>query len=325
MRLRKSLRAYAGVCRMEYIPGEAPGMFIPLFLGATSFHDMVGLHVIEALLIFILLYWSGFLINALSDVEVDSKYKTFVSNSVHVLGEKTLKNLIVTHVVIAFLLLVHLCYLLNNYWIFIFVLIATFFGLAYSVEPFHFKVRGIFHVTLAFGAIFAPVFFLYYVVGGMPSVPIILIMLTLTMVHYGIALVNQSQDYLEDRDAGLKTPAVRWGLTRTLRVAYILALSSLCLSFFGVYLIFSDLPQIVILGHSFSLWAVLFISIMVLILGYFTPLKGLWDLIKISLTEDAIEQKMKRIKTRLDYPKWQISGIIGLVIVSTLYFSMKIM
>ncbi|KAA0002320.1 MAG: hypothetical protein FE048_04085, partial [Thermoplasmata archaeon] len=116
---------------MEYVPGEAPGMFIPLFLGASSFNDILGLHVIEALLIFTLLYWSGFLVNALSDVEVDSKYKTFVSESVHILGEKTLKNLIIAHVAIAFLVLIHLCYLLNDYWIFIWVLVATFFGLAY--------------------------------------------------------------------------------------------------------------------------------------------------------------------------------------------------
>lgn len=78
------------------------------------------------------------------------------------------------------------------------------------------------------------------------------------------------------------------------------------------------------IGYSFNLWIVLFIPIIVLILGYFTPINGLWDLIKISLTEDSIKQKMMRIKMRLNYPKWQISGIIGLAIVSTLYFSMKV-
>lgn len=319
------MRAYANACRMEYVPGEAPGIAIPLLLGVTSLSDVLAIHVIESFLVFILLFWSGFLINALADVEVDSKYKTFVSQAVNILGEKTLKKLIIFQVGVAFLLTAHICYLLNNYWILLWVILATFFGLGYSVKPFHFKVRGILHATLAFSAMFAPfIFLLYVVIGGMPSLPLVLITLSLTIVHYGIALVNQSQDYLEDRETGLKTPAVRWGLTKTLKIALVLVIGGLGISIIGFYMLFSGLTPFILLGYSYNVEVVLAFTILILALTYSVPLRGLRDLIKISLTESDIKLTMDRIKSRLNYPKWQISGIMGLTILSALYFILRI-
>ena len=95
------LKAYTRVCRMEYIPLQAPGVFVPLFIAATSLQDLLSLHIVEALVIFTLIFFSGFIINALSDVEVDSKYKTYVSEAVNTLGKKTLMILIVIHVALA--------------------------------------------------------------------------------------------------------------------------------------------------------------------------------------------------------------------------------
>lgn len=324
MKLGKYLRAYANACRMEYIPGEAPGMAIPLLLGAASLSNVLAIHVIESFLVFILLFWSGFLINALADVEVDSKYKTFVSQAVSVLGKKMLKRLIFLQVMAGILITAHICYLLNNYWILIWIIVATFFGLGYSVEPFHFKVRGILHATLAFSAMFAPfIFLLYVVIGGMPSLPLIFITLALTIVHYGIALVNQSQDYLEDKETGLKTPAVRWGLTKTLKIALVLVIGGLCISIIGFYLLFSGLTPLAILGYSFNIEIILAFTVLILILTYSVPFRGLRDLIKISSTNANIKQTMNRIKSRLNYPKWQASGIMGLAILSILFFVIR--
>lgn len=323
MNLRESLRAYVRVCRMEYIPLEAPGMFVPFFLGATSIQDIIGFHVVEALVIFMLLFFSGFLINALADIEVDSKYKTFVSDSVRTLGEKTMKTLIVIHVSIAFLLTLHLCYLFNNYWLFLWVLAGTFFGLAYSVEPFHFKVRGVLQFTLMF-ATFVLIVLLYYVVAGMPPISVLLIFVFFLIVHHGIELVNQTRDYPEDKECGLLTPAVRWGITRTLTMALVLTLVGLGLGFIGFYVLFNDLPSLVIFGYSVSFTLLFIITVITLILAYYTPLKGMWDFIKISLNNETIEQKIILIKNRLNYPKWQFTGIMGVTIVSTLFFVWKI-
>jgi 4-hydroxybenzoate polyprenyltransferase len=218
------------------------------------------------------------------------------------------------------LITLHICYLLNNYWIFLWVMIGTFFGLGYSLKPFHFKVRGPLHATLALSALFTPFVFLYYVIAGMPPAPTIIIILALATIHYGFALVNQSQDYIEDKASNLRTPAVRWGLTRTLRIAFTLAFLGLCIYFIGLYLLFSLIPGFSLFGYTLSLELVFALVTVSLALGYFVPMRGLRDLIKISLSTQEIEQKMTLINKRLNYPRWQFCGLLGSMIVALLYF-----
>lgn len=323
MRTIELLKAYARVCRMEYIPLEAPGVFVPLFIGATSIEDLLGFHVIEAIVVFMLLFFSGFLINALADLEVDSKYKTFISDSVRVIGEKTMKMLIVAHIAIAWLLTLHLCYIFNNYWLFFWVVVATFFGLAYSVKPFHFKVRGILQFSLMISSLIMVVL-LYYVIAGTPPVSVLLVFVFFLIVHHGIELVNQAQDYLEDKESGLLTPAVRWGINRTLIAALVLTLAGLSLGFIGFYILFNDLPAIVIFGFTVSYEVLFIVTVLILIIAYHTPLKGTWDLIKISRNYDTAEQKIALIKKRLNYPRWQLTIVLGVTAISTLFFIWKI-
>ena len=324
MTIKEKLKAYAKVSRMEYAPAEAPGMLIPFLLGATSITNIVGIHIVEGVAVFLLLYLSGFLINALADIDVDSRYKTFVSESVHFLGAKTIKRLIIGQVTLALILTIHVCYLVNNYWLFLWVLAGTFFGLAYSVKPFHFKVRGVFHATLAFGAGFAPMVFLYYIIGGIPTTSIFLVISFFIILHYGIALVNQTQDYIEDKESGLLTPAVRLGVTQTLTASLIISLFGFFLGLVGFYILFNDLPSLTILGYTISFEILYLITIITLILSYYTPIKGIWDLIMISSGRESIEQRMTMIKNRLNYPRWQASGLFGLMIISLIFFSIKI-
>ena len=58
-------------------------------------------------------------------------------------------------------------------------------------------------------------------------------------------------------------------------------------------------------------------------LTYSVPFRGLQDLIKISSTNADTKQTMNRIKSRLNYPEWQASGIMGLVILSVLFFTIR--
>ena len=323
MTFKEMLKAYAKVSRMEYAPAEAPGMLIPFLLGASSITDMIGIHIIEGIAVFILLFFSGFLINALADINVDSKYKTFVSESVHILGAKRIKYLIIGQVTLGLLLTVHICYLINNYWLFLWVITGTFFGLAYSIKPFHFKVRGVLHATLAFGAGLSPMIFLYYIIAGVPPTSSFLVILLFIILHYGIALVNQTQDYLEDKSSGLLTPAVRWGVTQTLTASLVISLFGLFLGGIGFYILFNDLPTLTLLGYTLSFELLYLITILTLICAYYTPIKGIWDLIMISSGRETIEERMMRIKTRLNYPRWQASGILGITIVSAVIFTIK--
>lgn len=300
--------AYLKACRMEYLPAQLIGISIPFLLSGKF---VLTVPIIEALIAFFLLYWSGFLINALEDVEVDKKYKKYVAQAVEELGKNNLKILIIFHVALALTLAFHISIQLSNLWLFIFVVISTFFGLSYSIKPFHFKVRGVLHSTLAFSAMFAPFIFLYYVIAGTPPAPILLILVSLTITHYGIALVNQSQDYMEDKETGLATPAVRWGLAETLILSLLLAVSGLILSLISI-------------GIYLGNWLLIGISLIILVSAYSLPIKGIWRMIKISIGKGEIMDKIAKIKGMLNYPFWQMSGIVGILIVSIIIFVMKI-
>ena len=323
MEFKKFLKAYAGVCRMEYIRLEAPGLFVPLFLAATSLQDLLNVHIVEVLVIVTLIFFSGFIINALVDVEVDSKYKTHVSDSVGVLGEKTLINLIIVHVALALLLTLHLSIVYNNYWLILWVSVATFFGLAYSVKPFHFKVRGPLQFSLMIFSIIM-ISLVYYVIGGTPSTPVLFVFLSFLITTHGIELVNQTQDYLDDKEAGLKTPAVRWGVTNTLIASLMIAIIGIIFGIVGFYFLYSGLPNLVIFGSVVGFEILFAITIIVLIFAYYLPLKGTCKFIKISLQNTTIEQKISSIKKQLNYPIWQFTGILGVTFIVTLYFIWKI-
>ena len=318
------MKAYIGVARLEYLPAEAPGLFIPLFLGATAFHDFLSLPVFEGILTFALLYVSGFLINSLTDIEVDQKYKTFVSSSVGCMGKQTLTALLVGHVGLAVLLTLHIAYQLGDWLVIPFVLFGIFLGLGYSIKPFHFKVRGPLHViALSLSAFFIPAVFLYRCMSTWPTLPILIIFTGFALAHYGVALANQSGDVLEDRESGLKTPAVRWGLTRTLGFGVTLAGFGILILATGLILQLLPLDT----SPSFLFFIGLFLIPAVLALGYFVPVKGMVDLIRISRAKDDTgsdldeREKMKMVKKRMNYPKWQASGIYSLFMVSILLFA----
>ena len=323
MQLKEILKAYARVCRMEYVPLEAPGVFVPLFLASTSLQDLLNVHVAEALAIFMLLFFSGFIINALADREVDSKYKTFVSDSVNILGEKTMMGLLISHVAIALLLALHLSIAYNNYWLFTSVVIATFFGLAYSVKPFHFKIRGALQFSLMIFSIIM-VSLVYYVIGGTPTIPVLFVFLSFLIVHHGIELVNQTQDYIEDKEVGLRTPAVRWGITNTLGASLVLTITGIILGFVGFYILFRNLSSLTIIGITIGFEVLFAVTLIVLLIAYYIPLKGTYRFILMSLKHISNEEKIKIIRNQLNYPRWQLTGILGITFVTTLFFIWKI-
>ena len=323
MSLAKKIKAYSRVCRMEYIPLQTPGVFVPLFIAATSLQDLLSLHVVEALVIFTLVFFSGFIINALVDVEVDRKYKTYISDAVGVLGKKTLKILIVIHVALALLFTLHLSFVFNNYWLLFWVSVATFFGLAYSVKPFQFKVRGPLQFSLMVWSIIM-VSLIYYVIGGTPSMPVLFVFLSFLIATHGIELVNQTQDYLDDKESHSLTPAVRWGVTTTLIASFVLTLIGIGLGIIGFYFLFSGLPNLIIFGTTMSFELLFSATVIIILLAYYLPLKGTWKFIKISLQNNTTEHKIASIKKQLNYPIWQFTGILGVTFISTLFFIWKI-
>jgi 4-hydroxybenzoate polyprenyltransferase len=321
--IMKYLRAYYRVCRLEYLPGEVPAVFTVLFLGAAAFSRFFDLIVIEALAVFLLLYLSGFIINAVTDQEIDKQYGTFktkIPKSVDLFGERALWLLIGVHVVVSIILSIHISLQMNSTVPIVLVLLGIFLGLGYSAKPFHFKVRGIWHaIALGSSAFFIPFIFLIFVVGNGISLPIFMFILGFTFVHYGMEFGNQAIDYLEDKEHGVKTPPVRWGMINSLIIALNCMLIGIIVE--GVSLFYMLLAKEAFTSLSFMMFSTVYVVLMgIIVAGYVIPISGLWRMHKTLQESNSVEEGMPTLRKICNYAKWQASGVLGIAFVSGVIF-----
>jgi 4-hydroxybenzoate polyprenyltransferase len=325
------LQAYFHVSRLEYLPAEAPALFVPLLLGTATVSGLLNFQWIEAVLTFALLYTGGFIINSYNDIEVDLRWKTRVANGATRLSRKNLLNIFIAQTVVALLLAAHLAIMLNAWFIFALVALGVFFSTAYSLPPLHLKVRGIWHViSLSFSAFTLPfTFFIFVVMHALP-LTLMVFVLGFTIAHYGIALANQTADYLEDKAEGLTTPAVKWGLDRTLKLAKAMTLTGFVVICLGLFAFVQSAPWIADFEANqaflpFPGRYLLFALIAsMLALGYSVPTRGLFSLHTISAGKESLEKRMVAIKARLNYPRWQASGIWSIAVVAVVLFVIAI-
>lgn len=313
---------YTKVARWEYLPAELPALLVPIFLTFTSIADIPIITYMEGVAVFALLYFSGFIINASTDIDVDKKCKTYVAYAAESMGIGTLRLLTLLQVIAAFLLSLHLAYITGNIYLPVLVAIGIFFGIGYSVKPFHFKVRGTLHViALLLSAFMLPFIFLYSILTTNITPEMYMVIVGFSFAHYGIALTNQTADYLEDKEGGMCTPAVRWGLLPTIRFALIMMFAGLFVLLLGLGFWASSRAEVIGLEPKI---AVLILACAVG-LGYSVPIRGLYKMKLIAMGDDKIEDKMKKIKALMNYPRWQASGILGLVIATGSIFTLAIL
>ena len=318
------IKAYYRVCRLEYAPGEIPAIFTVLFLGSASVSRFYALPVIEALVAFILLYLSGFIINAITDKEIDKKYDTFktsIPKSVDIFGENTLKAVIIGHVAVAIILAFHITLQMGSIVPIALVLIGVFFGLGYSVKPLHFKIRGIWHgIALGSSAFFLPFIFLMFVIAEGLTLPLLVFIVGFSFVHYGMEFGNQAIDYIEDKASNVKTPPVRWGMIPSLVIALgcvVFGILAEGISFYYILLSKGSFTFI----HPLLTTNVVYVVLMSIILaGYYIPTKGLLKMLSTLRRSKTVEEGMPTLKKICKYAKWQTSGIMGVAIVSGLLF-----
>ncbi len=317
-----TLKDYYNVARLEYLPAEAPAIFIPLLLTATTLWELLNPLYFEALISFCLLYFSGFIINSYTDINVDKHYKIYVASSSQKLGPKILKNLVIIQVGLAIGIIIHISWVLNALWLIPVCILGIFMGLAYSIKPFEFKVKGIMHViSLILSAFMVPFVLLYTTVSNDFSWYIILLFIGFPVAHYGIALANQTGDFLEDKREGLQSPAVKWGLNNTLRLAKSMSLVGLVLELIALSSMVWFAPWALQLENSLSFLIPIRVLLIILItsimcIGYSVSLRGLFSIHYISSLDISIEKRMSKIKNRMDYPIWQATAIWGFVITS---------
>jgi 4-hydroxybenzoate polyprenyltransferase len=319
------LKAYYRVCRLEYLPGEIPAVFTVLFLGSATISRFFDFLVVEALIVFILLYLSGFIINALTDKDIDQKYDTFktsIPKSVDTFGEGTVKAMVVSHVLIAIVLGFHISMQMSSFIPIALVLLGVFFGIGYSLKPFHFKVRGIWHaIALGSSAFFLPFIFLMFVItDGLITLPLMIFILGFSFVHYGMEFGNQAIDFIEDRDSNVRTPPVRWGMIPSLIIAQgcvVFGITAEAASLYYILLTKGSFTYI----HPILTTNVVYVLLMsIIIAGYVIPTKGLWKMLWTLKKTETVEEGMPTLKKICNYAKWQTSGILGIAVVSAILF-----
>ena len=91
---------------------------------------------------------------------------------------------------------------------------------AYSLEPLRFKRRGFLNlVTLALILYFLPALYIYYAMAPQMKVLPLLALLGFSTQMIGLLLVNQIEDYHEDKEMNVLTSSVRWGLKKASMVS----------------------------------------------------------------------------------------------------------
>jgi len=274
---------------------------------------------------FVILYLSGFLINAWTDREIDAKYQTFKSSiawGVRYLGERNMKTIIIVHLLISISLGLHISYKMMSIFPIVIILIGIFFAFGYSIQPFSFKTRGVFFhvISLSLCCFFVPMIFFFFVVNGNLTLDVIIFTSGFSMVHYALEIGNQIQDYEEDLIEDLKTPVVRIGLRRSLGLSLIfffIGLPTIAIVIFYWFQIEGELDLISPIPDA--ILTIAFIST-ILVFGYFITLRGLFRMYKESTRKIALQPMMKGIRSHINYALWQLSGISGLLSLSIIYF-----
>ena len=323
--LRLSLvAAYTKVARFEYLPAELLLITIPTLLAVKVPRELLSLKFLEAVTVFFLLYFTGFMSNALADRNVDARYRSYksgVAQAVEVLGDRRLKFLLGAHVAMALLVSVNLFMLTGNPLILLFVGLGLFLGIGYSIGPFHFKTRGVAHgLALASSAFFLPLAFIVVTLTGQLDLLLIMFILGFTMAMYSLEFGNQAMDYFEDLRSNIKTPSVRYSIRTT--VSFSLVLLSVGVLISTVTLGSLLISKVGAIHPFFSDLAVLLVPT-VLTLGFLAPAIGLARIYQEAGPRE-VSSGTKRIRAALsmvDHPKWQASGAFGVVLVCTLMFT----
>ena len=212
--------AVAAIRRLEFYVVELTIFTIPLLVVATSAQELTSPTVIEGLVMYFVLYAVGDMINCLADRDLDATYKTRLSRAVYRIGVRRVSALIVACCVVGVALAIHLALETGRWPIVGLVLVGVFLGVEYSIGPLHLKGSGLGHlICLWLLLYFLPMLCASLLIADAIGGTVVILAAAYATVEMGIILVNTSEDFLEDRAAGIRTTTVALGLTRTLRLA----------------------------------------------------------------------------------------------------------
>jgi 4-hydroxybenzoate polyprenyltransferase len=323
MSIRDALKLYITVSRWEFLPAVLIGIVIGIFIGAESINYLISyegiLIIIEGVVIFILLFNVGFMVNCWADWKVDELYKTKLYHAVIEMGRNKLGILVILHIIASIILAYHVTLQIQRIEISILVWIGIFLGVGYSIEPFRFKKRGLLHSLIALPIFFIPGVYSYLLVNTTPiddpyTILFIIAAIGITIGHYALILVSQAEDTPADKKMGLVTPAVKWGIQKTLHISYLS-------NFIGSIII---TIAIIFIFLMVNYWLLLLIPIIVI--GRYYSMKEVYYLYKKSFSFKSEEKLLQELRKKMSvYPLWHAYGLSGITISSICILIVKTM
>ncbi len=315
---QSKLTAVLHIFRFEYIYATLPGMTITFFLCAQSPSSLLSLRVIEGLAIVGLMIFAGLGINSVIDRHVDYKYPTHknrIPASIRLIGLRTTWSIILIQIALAVVLAVHLALQSGTGYWFVLVLVAAeaFFGYGYSIPPLQFKLRGVFWhgVSLMLSTCIIPLLLSTYTYLGNIPISLLMFIVGFALVQYGFEFSNQALDYLEDRQEGLKTPAVRLGVPGSMQASLLVPIAGMIIVFGGLYWHISARWDTVDNRHIFpNMYLTWIASICVMAIGYIVPMRNIWKMYIVS-RKHAPEETVPKLLALCHYSQWQASSVSG--------------
>jgi alpha-ketoglutarate-dependent taurine dioxygenase/1,4-dihydroxy-2-naphthoate octaprenyltransferase len=245
-KLQRFLKNSKILRRPEFLPAEIPIFFIPILLSAEDFSFLRTPELYVGLAGIYLLFNFGDMVNTYADRRVDAVYKSHLSNAIFELGDQgvrwQMRASVAGTVLISIWLTRH-----TGRWQFVpLTVIGWALGFQYSWQPLHLKSRGVWQLAALWAVIFfGPMAYTSSLVTRFPQPAVLTLAAAYGLLQVGVLMLNNAEDYTEDRAAGLHTAIVALGLHRSMRVAQALTGGAglLALGSFGYLFNAEKLPK----------------------------------------------------------------------------------
>jgi 4-hydroxybenzoate polyprenyltransferase len=306
------IRAFLVVSRVEFMVMGIPVIAISALLAASRSDDLMGYNAVRLGLLaalWYLAYWICSQVNCIADYELDKKYKSRLPQAIDILnGPRTVWTMIAVEIVVASAIVVYLAITESRIGLVVLWVVGLFLVGAYSLEPLRFKRRGFLNlVTLSLILYFLPALYIYYAMAPQTKILPLLALLGFSTQMIGLLLVNQIEDYHEDKEMNVLTSTVRWGLKKASMVS----------------LLFTAVMSVVLL-IVFSMLArnpYAFVGIALMLVAYAATLRYHLNLFRAATSwevthDQAAAQRVRQLAAQV--PLWFFVAGMPLVLVAGL-------
>ena len=304
--------AFMLVSRVEFMVMGIPVIAISALLAASRSNDLMGDNAVRLGLlttVWYLAYWICSQVNCIADYELDKTYKSRLPRSIDILkGPRTIWWMIVVETVVASAIVVYLAISESRVGLVVLWVVGLFLIAAYSLEPLRFKRRGFLNlVTLSLILYFLPSLYIYYAMAPQVKILPLLALLGFSAQMIGLLLVNQIEDYHEDKQMNVLTSTVRWGLKKASMVS----------------LLFTAVMSVVLLV-VFSMLArnpYAFLGVAVMLVAYAATLRYHFELFEAASSWEATHAQAAAERVRqlaAQVPLWFFVAGVPLVVVAGL-------